>query len=150
MKQIFADTFYWIASINPEDDWHSRTRTFTATLDWMQVVTTNEVLTEILTLFARRGGQMRHRAVQLVKGVMNNPKILVLEQTRDSFLTGVQLYESRLDKEYSLPDCISMNTMRQFSMTEVLTHDKHFTQAGFVILLSDTTEICGNPVITNY
>jgi len=81
MKQIFADTFYWIASINPEDDWHSRTRTFTGTLDRMQVVTTDEVLTEILTLFARRGGQMRHRAVQLVKGVMNNPKILVTTQS---------------------------------------------------------------------
>ena len=116
----------------------------------MQVVTKDEVLTEVLTFFAGRGGQMRHRAVQLVKGVMNNPKILVLEQTRDSFLTGVQLYENRPDKEYSLPDCISTNTMRQFSMTEVLTHDKHFTQAGFAILLSDTTEICGNPVITNY
>jgi uncharacterized protein len=26
MKQLFADTFYWIASINPGDNWHSKAR----------------------------------------------------------------------------------------------------------------------------
>lgn len=137
MKQLFADTFYWIASINPGDDWHNRARTITAMLDQVQIVTTDEVLTEVLTFFAARGIQMRRRAVQLVKGVMSNPKILVLQQTRESFLSGVQLYESRPDKEYSLPDCISMNVMRQLGIAEVLTHDRHFTQEGFVILLGD-------------
>jgi uncharacterized protein len=98
-------------------------------------------LTEVLTFFSARGIQMRRRAIQLVKGVMNNPKVLVLQQTRDSFLAGIQLYESRPDKEYSLPDCISMNTMRQLGITEILTHDKHFTQEGFMILLNDETRV---------
>lgn len=141
MKQLFADTFYWIASINPGDDWHHRAKALTATLDQIQIVTTDEVLTEVLTFFSARGRSMRLRAVQLVKGLMNNPNVLVLPQTRDSFLAGIQLYESRPDKEYSLPDCISMNTLRGLSITEVLTHDKHFTQEGFVILLDDNTEI---------
>jgi uncharacterized protein len=141
MKQLFADTFYWIASINPRDDWHRRAKALTATLDQIQIVTTDEVLTEVLTFFSARGRSMRLRAVQLIKGLMNNPNVLVLPQTRDSFLEGIQLYESRPDKEYSLPDCISMNTLRGLSITEVLTHDKHFTQEGFVILLDDNTEI---------
>ena len=84
---------------------------------------------------------MRRRAIQLVKGVMSNPKILVFQQTHASFLAGIQLYESRPDKEYSLPDCISMNTMQQLGITEILTQDKHFTQAGFVILLDDETRV---------
>ena len=29
MKQLFADTFYWIASINPGDDWHPHDKHFT-------------------------------------------------------------------------------------------------------------------------
>jgi uncharacterized protein len=107
----------------------------------VQIVTTDEVLTEVLTFFAGRGAPMRRRAVQLVKGLMTNPKVVVLQQTHNSFLSGVQLYEHRPDKEYSLPDCISMNVLRQLSITEVLTHDKHFTQEGFVILLSDRTRI---------
>jgi hypothetical protein len=31
--------------------------------------------------------------------------------------------------------CISMQTMRELEIIEMLTHDKHFTQEGFVILL---------------
>ena len=141
MKQLFADAFYWIASINPEDDWYHRTRALTATLNQVQIVTTDEVLIEVLTFFSARGQSMRGRAVRLVKSLMNNPKVLVLPQTRDSFLAGIQLYESRPDKEYSLPDCISMNTLRQLSITQVLTHDKHFRQEGFVILLDDGTGV---------
>lgn len=39
------------------------------------------------------------------------------------------------DKGYSLTDCISMNVMRAQGMAEVLTHDGHFAQEGFTILL---------------
>ena len=45
----------------------------------------------------------------------------------------MSLYEQRLDKGYSLTDCISMNVMKQLNITEVLSHDKHFTQEGFTI-----------------
>ena len=37
--------------------------------------------------------------------------------------------------EYSLTDCISMETMRAEGIREILTHDNHFTQEGFTILL---------------
>jgi predicted nucleic acid-binding protein len=65
---------------------------------------------------------------------MTNPKILIRQQTHQSFLNGVRLYENRPDKGYSLTDCISMNTMRDMGITEALTHDQHFAQEGFVIL----------------
>ncbi|MFI5386712.1 MAG: nucleic acid-binding protein, partial [Fimbriimonadales bacterium] len=44
-------------------------------------------------------------------------------------------YKARPDKEYSLADCISMEAMRQEGITEILTHDNHFTQEGFTKLL---------------
>jgi predicted nucleic acid-binding protein len=80
VKQLFADTFYWLASINPGDDWHNKAKAITATLDQVQIVTTDEVLTEVLTFSAARG-RMRYVAVQLVKRLMKDPKILVLQQT---------------------------------------------------------------------
>jgi predicted nucleic acid-binding protein len=52
-----------------------------------------------------------------------------------TFLDGLTLYESRPDKSYSLTDCIAMNVMRKRGITDVLTHDAHFTQEGFHILL---------------
>jgi len=45
------------------------------------------------------------------------------------------LYESRSDKAYSLTDCMAMNVMRKRGIIDVLTHDTHFTQEGFHILL---------------
>jgi len=51
------------------------------------------------------------------------------------FLKALELYESRLDKGYSLTDCISMNVCRELGIKEILTHDRHFEQEGFKILL---------------
>ena len=38
-------------------------------------------------------------------------------------------------RDYSLTDCISMEAMRQEGISEILTHDSHFTQEGFTIVL---------------
>ena len=64
-----------------------------------------------------------------------DPSITVLPQTRQRFEDGFALYKARPDKEYSLTDCITMEAMRQEGITEILTHDNHFTQEGFTILL---------------
>jgi uncharacterized protein len=58
----------------------------------------------------------------------------VVPQTHASFLDGLALYEARPDKEYSLTDCISMQTMRRAGLSDVLTNDHHFRQEGFRIL----------------
>lgn len=70
-----------------------------------------------------------------MESILNDPDAMVRPQTHQSFLGGLVLYKARPDKGYSLVDCISMETMRQEGMTEVLTHDAHFAQEGFVILL---------------
>jgi len=48
---------------------------------------------------------------------------------------GVRLYAQRPDKEWSLTDCISFVVMRRHDITEALTGDHHFEQAGFIALL---------------
>ena len=48
------------------------------------------------------------------------------------------LYEARPDKGYSLTDCISMQTMRQEGLSEVLTNDRHFEQEGFRALFRNS------------
>jgi uncharacterized protein len=136
MRQIFADTFYWIAFINPSDAWHTRVTHALRSLQPCTLITTEEVFGELLTFYSKSGNQLRERAANLVKDALDSPDVAVVEQTHASFLLGLELYKKRPDKGYSLADCISMNTMRQLGITEVLTHDKHFTQEGFVILLN--------------
>ncbi len=98
------------------------------------MVTTDEVLTEFLNFFSNYNLRMRLEAIQRFQEIMQSDRILVIPSTRDRFLSGFELYKQRPDKGYSLTDCISMETMKEMNITEVLTHDKHFTQEGFVIL----------------
>lgn len=137
MRMIFVDTFFWVASINPRDNWYSRVNSTFDDIQPCVLVTTEEVLTELLNFYSNAGRQLRQRAVDLVQEVLASPEIEVRPQTHQSFLDGVSLYEQRLDKGYSLPDCISMNTMRQLNISEALTRDKHFRQEGFVVLFTE-------------
>lgn len=137
MKTVFADAWYWIALANPRDQHHEAAKTLGPKLGPCHFITTDEVLVEVLAFFSEYGADMRKTAVRLVRAVLANPNVTVMPQTRDSFLRGIQFYESRLDKEFSLTDCISMETMRDHSLHEVLTHDHHFTQEGFTVLFSD-------------
>ncbi len=136
MRTAFADTSYWIALANPKDEWHEKAALISQALQPLRIVTTDEVLVEFLTFFSSQG-RLRAQAAQLVRNIIANPNVEVLPQTRESFNSGVRLYEQRLDKEYSLTDCISMETMRARGLTEVLTTDDHFVQEGFTILLKE-------------
>jgi uncharacterized protein len=134
MRTIFADTFYWAALLNPRDEWHQSVIDFNQTLDAVVFVTTEEVLTEFLNFFSAYDFRMRQGAFQRVRDILNSDSVQILRQSHDTFLTGIELYGQRSDKEYSLTDCISMRTMQQQGLIEVLTHDKHFSQEGFTIL----------------
>jgi uncharacterized protein len=134
MKKIFADTFYWIALLNPKDDWYDSVIKVSQSIANSQIITTEEVLTEVLTFYSNSGSRQRKRTVNFIKQIMNNPTVQVIPQNHESFIAGLNLYEKRLDKGYSLTDCVSMNIMNQLEIIEVLTHDQHFTQEGFIIL----------------
>ena len=70
----------------------------------------------------------------MVRRILSNQDVRVMEQSRDTFLAGLARYERRLDKGYSLQDCVSMNVMEAEGITGVLTSGHHFEQEGFTIL----------------
>ncbi len=128
MRRVFADTLYWVALTHRKDLWHQAAVKISRTLAGCHLVTTDEILTEVLSAFCEAGPLLRQRAATLVRSLHKKPTVTVHPQTRDTFLTGLSLYEARPDKEYSLTDCVSMQTMQHERITEILTHDHHFTQ----------------------
>lgn len=100
------------------------------------LVTTEAVLVELLNYFSASGQRMRQAAAALCDQILAHDNTLVLPQTRDTFNLGFELYKARPDKGYSLTDCISMVEMRSRHIVDVLTHDRHFAQEGFNLLLS--------------
>ena len=63
-----------------------------------------------------------------------NVDILHVDSTVDS--AAWTLLKARSDKEWSLVDAASFVIMTTFGMTEALTTDHHFTQAGYTRLLA--------------
>jgi len=120
MKTIFADTFYWVALINNRDDWHEKAIEMTRKLQQVTIVTTDEVFIEVFNNLSAYGMSVRRKTLQVIRGLQNNPQILVIPQTHQTFQSGLDLYQNRPD-----------------NINEILTHDKHFTQEGFFILFQN-------------
>jgi predicted nucleic acid-binding protein len=135
MRTVFADTHYWIALVNSRDQWHQRAVAFNSNLSDARLLTTDSVLTELANFFAEYGAIMRRKVALAIRTVLSDWQVEVVSEGPTTFLDGLTLYESRSDKSYSLTDCIAMNVMRKRGITDVLTHDTHFTQEGFQILL---------------
>jgi uncharacterized protein len=137
VNAVFADTFYWIALINPGDRHAQEVGRFDDLLSGGDVYTTEEVLVEVLAFFAA-DSWLRSRAVETVREILSDPAAHIVPQSHASFIAGFDLYAARPDKGYSLTDCISMQTMRREGLTEVLTNDRHFEQEGFRALFRDS------------
>ncbi|MFN5969605.1 MAG: type II toxin-antitoxin system VapC family toxin [Microcystis sp.] len=135
MKIVFVDSLYWIALINPKDQWYSVTVEAKKRYGSSKFVTTEAVLIEVLNYFSTYGARFRFISSQVTRAILDDPDIEVLPINSSLFLSGLNLDEQRLDKGYSMVDCISMMTMKNRDISEVLTHDKHFSQEGFNILL---------------
>lgn len=136
MNLVFVDTVYWIAVVRPFDPWKAAAARARAALeDGARLVTTDEVLAEFLAGLSRGGPNLRVSACGMVRAILNDKGVRVLEQTRKSFLNGIGLYQARPDKQYSLVDCISMWWMKSLEIPKVLTNDRHFEQEGFKVLM---------------
>ena len=135
MRRVFADAVYWVALVHHKDHWHARAKKLAQSLRPALIVTTEEVFDEFLAYFSGHGPTLGDIAALTVESAFSNPSVRVHPQSHQSFLDGLALYKARPDKEYSLTDCTSMALMRQERITDVLTHDRHFTQEGFTILL---------------
>jgi predicted nucleic acid-binding protein len=135
MRRVFADTHYWVAILNDQDQSHAAAQAMSEPLVGVSMVTTEEALIEVLAFFSERGRYLRMSAIAFVEGILRDPAIAVQPQSHETFLNGLALYKARPDKGYSLTDCISMDTMRREQITEILTQDDHFKQEGFTVLL---------------
>lgn len=135
MKRVFADACYWIALLNPKDGLHEVAKRVSRELGPCRIVTSEMVLVELLNGLGRFGNDKRKVAAEAVKRLEGNPNVEIVPQTSLQFRSAVERYASRLDKEWGATDCASFLLMEEKAMSEALTVDHHFKQAGFTILM---------------
>ena len=100
MRKAFVDTFVWIALIDSSDDWHDRVRQKLIDIQPCKLITTDEVLGEVLTFYSKSGSYARREAANVIQNVLADASIEVRPQTHESFTSGLSLYKQRPDKGY--------------------------------------------------
>jgi len=132
MRTAFADTFYFLALLDSREDRHPQAAE--ASRDpGLRLVTTEWVLAEFGDAYCRP--QDRADFVSLYRSLINHPRVKIIPADTRLFGRGVDFFEQHRDKDWSLTDCISFVVMRDEGITQALTGDKHFEQAGFSALL---------------
>lgn len=133
MNSVFADTSFYIALVRPDDENHDHSLAFDRNFGG-QYVTSEFVLIELGNWLA----DPRNRGVflEICRVLRSDPRTTILPATSDWVARGTEFYGQRLDKHWSFIDCISFAMMRERGLTDALTTDHHFAQAGFHALLA--------------
>lgn len=135
MPTVFVDTVAWIALLNRSDALRPRTLEVMATLRQQKahLITTELVLLEVAD--ALSAPRFRSQVVAFMDGLRQSGVTRVIPANQDLLDEGWKLYGQRPDKEWGLTDCTSFVVMEQQQITQAVTSDQHFEQAGFVKLL---------------
>ena len=134
MTSLFLDANFVIA-LEVSDDQHYHE----ATIHWknlietpFSLVTTSYVFDEVVTYLNSR--RQHDKAVSVGRNLLNAANIEVVQVDESLFYEAWSYFEQHADKTYSLTDCVSFVLMKRLGITEALTFDKHFVQAGFTQL----------------
>ncbi|MCY7376898.1 MAG: PIN domain-containing protein [Pyrinomonadaceae bacterium] len=134
MKKTFVDTFYVVALVNKRDEFHEKAHELVMEFDTQPLLTTDAVLLEIGNSLARNNKQ---KSIEIIDQFVSSEEIEMVRLDETLFNKAFELYKNHADKSWGLVDCISFVVMREQNITDALTCDKHFAQAGFRALMLD-------------
>lgn len=124
----FADTNFILALLNPNDQWHSKAIAASRGLN-ERIVTTTWVLMELGD--ALSADRHRQLFLRFIDKLATQPDWEVVPATQRFFERAVELFRARADKDWTLTDCSSFVVMNERNISDALTNDHHFEQAGF-------------------
>lgn len=134
MTKKLIDTSFIVALVSETDEDHEKAVELSLQLAGKPLIVTDAVILEIGNSLSRRYKQL---CIKTIENFFDSPEIEVMQFDETLFDKGFELYKSHADKTWGLVDCISFVVMREQGITDALTSDKHFVQAGFRTLLLD-------------
>ncbi len=131
---ILIDTAFVLALTDTRDRNHARAMQLAQEYDNASMIITDAVLLEIGAALAYA---FRKQAVQIIEEFQSSPHVDIVHLSAELFEQAFQLFKKSQDKEWSLTDCVSFVVMQQRGISQALTFDHHFQQAGFVALMRE-------------
>ncbi len=137
MTEVFLDTSYAVAIASRRDQHYEKALELADYIEQQKLrkVTTRAVVLEIGNALSTP--RFRQTAVNMLEYLDHDPTIEIIPLSERLYQRGFELFRQRPDKPWGLVDCISFIVMQDRGITEALTADDHFRQAGFIPLLSD-------------
>lgn len=137
MTDRFVDTSGWAAWASARQAHHAAAvgRIAETVNAGRRLVTTNWVLAELTALVTKPVRLTKPERVRLIDTITGDTAVRVLTVDAPLEAAAWQLWRTRLDKDWSLTDCASFAAMTRLGLTDALTADHHFEQAGFGRLL---------------
>ena len=137
--RFFMDTSFVIAQVSKRDSFHnSATNLLPRVRAAREIWLHDGILIEVADELSNKN--RREIAVGFIDRSYNMANTHVVSLSRDLIVRAVELYRNRPDKDWGLTDCISFTVMQHHNLTEALTSDHHFEQAGFRAVLREHTE----------
>ena len=137
VAELFLDTSYAIALASATDQYHERAVELAQRIETgdRRLVTSRAVVLEIGNALSK----LRYRAASfaLLDAIERDPNLEIVPLSEELYRRSLELYRQHQDKEWGLTDCVSFAVMRERNITDALTADDHFPQAGFRILLAE-------------
>jgi len=136
-NEVFLDTGFTIALSVESDEHHERAEELAEQLEIQQtrLITTRAILLETGNALSKE--RYREAAVALLDALEEDPLVEIIPLSEKLYAQAMDLFRNRPDKEWGLVDCVSFIVMQERGLTEALTPDKHYQQAGFRALLRD-------------
>ena len=132
MADVFVDTSFVVALVNKNDQNHRLALDLSRRFTGHGLVTTDAILLEIGNALSRN---FKRESVEIIEDFLTSDDVQVIHLHPALFRKAFDLYKSRSDKVWGLIDCVSFVVMKEIGITDALSADKHFEQAGFNILI---------------
>ncbi|MDQ3633875.1 MAG: PIN domain-containing protein [Acidobacteriota bacterium] len=135
MKTTLIDTLYVVALLNEKDENHYKANELVEIYDKQPLIVTDAVLLEIGNTLSRK---YKTQAIEMFNEFFVSPEVEIVRLDESLFNKAFELYRDYADKTWGLVDCVSFVVMRERGITDALTSDQHFVQAGFKALMLDS------------
>lgn len=135
-NSVFVDTSGWLAYFLSGERYHALADQIykTAYASSVGIYTSDHIIAELVALLTARNIP-RPRVIQEVDVILSDQRVEKLYTDRLVLQNAWDLLKQRADKQWSLVDAISLVWMGRHGISEALTSDHHFEQAGFIRLL---------------
>ena len=134
-ERLLLDTVFVQALLNHRDQYHAQAKAFLP-----RVRAAREVwITEAVLIEVGNGLSAVNRtaAVKFIEQCYRTANLRVVSVDTPLLTRALQLYRERPDKTWGLTDCISFVVMQEQGLTDAVTADEHFVQAGYRALLRE-------------